>query len=143
MIEISKLRVHSAGRVALEVDSLIVDKGEVVAVIGPADSGREILFDLLIGRTRPSTGTVRLAGLDPERESDQFSRKVGVLFQEDGLYKHQSLLANLIFTCQLYGWPGPYLPREIAPWFAAQAGLWACHLACAAGPAAVRSIPAL
>jgi len=109
MIEISKLRKHVGGRLALEVDSLTVEVGEVVAAVGPADSGREILFDLLIGRARPSAGTVRLAGLDPASENDKFSRKVGVLFQDDGLYKHQSLLANLNLTCQLYG-----LPRDRA-----------------------------
>jgi ABC-2 type transport system ATP-binding protein len=118
MIEISKLQKHVGGRLALEVDTLTVEAGEVVAVIGPADSGREILFDLLIGRTRPSAGTVRLAGLDPASENDSFSRKVGVLFQEDGLYKHQSLLSNLYLTCQLYG-----LPREHAMQVLALIGL--------------------
>jgi ABC-2 type transport system ATP-binding protein len=105
MIEIRKLRKQVSGRLALEVESLTVEAGEVAAVIGPAESGREILFDLLTGRTRPSAGTVRLAGLDPLSEKDAFSRKVGVLFQEDGLYKHQSLLANLSLHCQLYGLP--------------------------------------
>jgi ABC-2 type transport system ATP-binding protein len=105
MIEIRKLQKQLGGRLALEVDALTVSAGEVVGIIGPADSGREILFDLLIGRTRPSTGTVRLAGVDPSSDKDTFCRKVGVLFQEDGLYKHQSLLANLKLSCQLYGLP--------------------------------------
>jgi ABC-2 type transport system ATP-binding protein len=105
MIEIRKLRKQLGDRLALEVDSLTVSDGEIVAVIGPAESGREILFDLLIGRTHPSAGTIRLAGLDPSSERDTFSRKVGVLFQEDGLYMHQSLLANLNLSCQLYGLP--------------------------------------
>jgi len=105
MIEIRKLRKQVGGRLALEVESLTVEAGEIVAVTGPAESGREILFDLLTGRTRPSAGTVRLAGLDPLSENDAFSRKVGVLFQEDGLYKHQSLLANLSLHSQLYGLP--------------------------------------
>ena len=105
MIEISKLHKHIRGRLALEVDSLTVEAGEVVAVTGPADSGREILFDLLLGRTQPSAGTVRLAGLDPVSEKEAFSRKVGVLFQDDGLYRHQSLLANLRLNCRLYGLP--------------------------------------
>jgi ABC-2 type transport system ATP-binding protein len=105
MIEIRKLRKQVGGRLALEVDSLTIEAGEVAAVTGPADSGREVLFDLLIGRTRPSAGTVRLAGLDPARDKDAFSRKVGVLFQNDGLFRHQSVLANLRLQCQLYGLP--------------------------------------
>jgi len=105
MIEIRKLRKQVGERLALEVESLTVEAGEIAAVTGPAESGREILFDLLIGRTRPSAGTVRLAGLDPWSEKDAFSHKVGVLFQEDGLYKRQSLLANLDLHCQLYELP--------------------------------------
>jgi ABC-2 type transport system ATP-binding protein len=118
MIEIKKLRKHVGGRLALQVDSLTVAAGEVAAVIGPADSGREILFDLLIGREQPSMGTIRLAELDPTHDRDNFSRRVGVLFQEDGLYRRQSLLANLNLSCRLYG-----LPRERAMQVLAMIGL--------------------
>jgi ABC-2 type transport system ATP-binding protein len=105
MIEIRSLRKQMGERQALEVDSLTLEAGQVVAVIGPAESGIEILFNLIIGRTLPSAGTVRLAGMDPSTDKDSLSRFIGVLFQDDGLYKHQSLMANLYLNCQLYGLP--------------------------------------
>jgi ABC-2 type transport system ATP-binding protein len=114
VIEIRKLRKQVGGRLALEVDTLTVDAGEVAAVTGPAESGREILFDLLTGHIRPSAGTVRLAGLDPWSEKEAFSRKVGVLFQKDGLYKHLSLLDNLSMYCQLYGLPNARAEQVLA-----------------------------
>jgi ABC-2 type transport system ATP-binding protein len=114
VIEIRKLRKDVGGRLALVIDSLTVEAGEIVAIIGPADSGREILFDLLIGRSRPSAGTVQLSNLDPVTEKNKLSRKVGVLFQEDGLYKHQSILANLKLICQLYGLPNQRAEQVLA-----------------------------
>lgn len=49
-------------------------------------SGRDTLLELLIGRSRPTVGTLRLAGIDPLADREQFSRRVGVLFSKDTLY---------------------------------------------------------
>lgn len=105
MIEIESLQKISAQGAALDIEALNVERGQVVAVVGPADSGVETLFELLIGNSRPSAGTLRLAGTDPSQEKSAFSRKVGVLFPEDGLYKGRSSQANLDFHCQLFNLP--------------------------------------
>jgi ABC-2 type transport system ATP-binding protein len=89
----------------IDIPSLLVNPGEVVAVVGPVDSGRDALFQLLTGTIRPTTGTVRLAGLDPYLERAAFSRQVGVLFPEDNLYPRLSALGNLQFYCRLYRLP--------------------------------------
>jgi ABC-2 type transport system ATP-binding protein len=87
----------------VDIEKLTVGSGEVVALVGPAGSGKGALFDLLIGRSRPTLGTVRLAGTDPIADRDDFSRRVGVLFAADGLYVHRSPIANLVFHCRLRG----------------------------------------
>jgi ABC-2 type transport system ATP-binding protein len=102
----------------IDIPSLIVEPGEIVALVGPAGSGKVALFDLLIGRSTPTVGTLRLAGVDPRVDRDGFSRRVGVLFAEDGLYKHRSSHANLIFFCRLRG-----LPKSRAGEILAQVGL--------------------
>lgn len=89
----------------VDIDALVVEAGEIAAVVGPVGSGKAELFDLLIGRIRPTAGTLRLAGADPIADRDAFSRQVGVLFAEDSLYQHQSPLGNLAFQCQLRGLP--------------------------------------
>ena len=86
---------------------------------------------MLTGAIRPTTGSVRLAGLDPYLERDAFSRQVGVLFAEDNLYKRMSVLEICSSTaaCTVCrkrgrwrsagtGWPGrprPYQCREALP----------------------------
>jgi ABC-2 type transport system ATP-binding protein len=108
MIQIKNLQKIVGQRTALNIEALNVADGEVAAIVGPADSGIEVFFEILIGKAYPSAGIVRLAGADPA-EKRAFSRKVGILFAEDALYKRQSPQSNLILQCQLYG-----LPRQRA-----------------------------
>jgi ABC-2 type transport system ATP-binding protein len=88
----------------LAIESFSVRPGEIAALVGPSGSGKEILFDLLVGKRTPSAGTIELAGTSPA-ERGLFSRRVGVLFPEDGLYKHLTPLENLRLHGQFYGLP--------------------------------------
>jgi ABC-2 type transport system ATP-binding protein len=105
MITLTNLHKVIDEATVIDIPSLVVNAGEVVAVIGPVDSGRDGLFQLLTGAIRPTSGSVSLAGLDPYVERQAFSRQVGVLFPEDHLYKRMSALANLYFYCRLYRLP--------------------------------------
>jgi ABC-2 type transport system ATP-binding protein len=88
-------------KTAIAIGALTVPDGEIVAVVGPVGSGTDTLFEMLIGRVRPTAGTVCVAGIAPFAERDQFSRHVGVLFAEDNLYRRQSARQNLRFYCRL------------------------------------------
>jgi ABC-2 type transport system ATP-binding protein len=104
MIEIRDFQKIVDQRTTLDIPLLIVESGEVAAVVGATGSGIDTLFDLLIGKLRPSAGVLHLAGVEPVDKSG-FSRKVGVLFADDSLYKRQSPKSNLLLQCQLYGLP--------------------------------------
>ncbi len=104
MIEVRDLQKIIDHTTALDIDTLSVASGEVAAVVGSTGSGIDTFFDLLIGKKRPSAGTVRLAEIEPA-DKIEFSRKVGVLFAEDALYKRKTPQSNLLFQCQLYGLP--------------------------------------
>jgi ABC-2 type transport system ATP-binding protein len=97
----------------VDVAALTVESGEIAAVVGPPGSGKATLLQLLIGRSRPTAGTVRVAGLDPSSQKDRFSRAVGVLFAEDTLYKRQSPHSNLRFYCRLYGLPKTHVEQVL------------------------------
>jgi ABC-2 type transport system ATP-binding protein len=104
MIEIKDFQKIIDRHTTLDIPLLMVESGEVVAVVGSTGSGIDTLFDLLTGKLRPSAGSVRLASVEPA-DKVGFSCKVGVLFAEDSLYKRQSPKSNLILQCQLYGLP--------------------------------------
>jgi ABC-2 type transport system ATP-binding protein len=100
MIEIQGLQKVIDQNTVIDIPNLIVPAGEIAAVVGPVGSGKTQLFDLLVGRMRPTLGSVRVAGSDP-LERDAFSRLVGVLFSEDGLYSRQTARQNLAFHARL------------------------------------------
>jgi ABC-2 type transport system ATP-binding protein len=102
MIQVEHLQKIIGQHTVLDIDALSVASGEITAVVGATGSGIETFFDLLIGKLRPSAGAIRLAEIEPA-EKDAFSRKVGILFADDALYKRQSPKSNLILQCQLYG----------------------------------------
>ena len=104
-IELKDLQKVIDQSLVIDVAALSVESGEIAAVVGPPGSGKANLLQLLIGRSRPTAGTVRVAGLDPSAHRDQFSRKVGVLFAEDTLYMRQSPHSNLRFYCRLHNLP--------------------------------------
>ena len=105
MIEIENLQKITNQRTAVDISALGVSAGEIVALIGPVGSGKSELLEMLIGQALPSAGSIRVAGLDPVTDRNQFSRRVGVLFAEDSLYQQRSPLGNLQFHAKLYGLP--------------------------------------
>jgi ABC-2 type transport system ATP-binding protein len=118
VIQVSNLQKVVGDRLALDIETLIVQPGEIAAVVGRVDSGTQALFELLTGRVRPTTGTVRLAGCDPFTARGPFSQRVGVLFRDNNLYARQSALGNLRFYCRLRR-----LPHSRATEVLAQVGL--------------------
>jgi ABC-2 type transport system ATP-binding protein len=105
MIALANLQKVLDQTTVIDIPALKVEAGEVAALVGPVDSGKDVLFQLLCGRMQPTTGSVRLAGLDPYRAQREFSRQVGVLFAEDTLYRRMSVLGNLQFYCRLHHLP--------------------------------------
>jgi ABC-2 type transport system ATP-binding protein len=105
MIEIQGLQKVIDQTTVLDIESLEARSGEVTAVVGPTSSGKSALLEILIGQSRPTVGSARLTGREPILDRDSFSRQVGVMFLDDGLYKHRSPLANLAFHSRLYGLP--------------------------------------
>jgi putative ABC transport system ATP-binding protein len=85
---------------ALDRVSVAVGAGELVAVVGPSGSGKSTLLHLMGTLDRPSSGTVRVTGLDAARMTDREvsalrASRIGFVFQQFFLAEHQSALANV------------------------------------------------
>ncbi len=105
MIQLDHVQKTVDQRTLLDIDTLHVGAGEVAGIIGPVGSGKSLLFSLLIGQVPPTSGTVRIAGLDPVRNRDKLTAQIGVVLTENGLYERMSARANLLFHCRLRGLP--------------------------------------
>ena len=85
---------------ALHGVDLTVAAGELVAIAGPSGSGKTTLLHLMGTLDRPTTGTVRVAGLNVGRLQDRElaglrARSIGFVFQQFFLAEHQTVLDNV------------------------------------------------
>jgi putative ABC transport system ATP-binding protein len=85
---------------ALRGVSFTVNEGELVAIVGPSGSGKSTLLHLMGTLDRPSTGTMRITGLDVAKMSDREvsalrATQVGFVFQQFFLAEYQAALDNV------------------------------------------------
>lgn len=73
---------------------LSVPAGEILAVMGPSGSGKSTLLALVAGFETPSAGEMRIAGKDVT-SLDPAMRPVSMIFQENNLFAHLDVAANV------------------------------------------------
>jgi putative ABC transport system ATP-binding protein len=113
MIELRGVTKQFAGKrdvVALDAVSLVIPRGEMVAIIGPSGSGKSTLLNLVGGLDRPSAGEVSVDGAPfSGLTDDQLTRvrrdKIGFIFQFFNLLPTLSCLENVGLPLHLRGWP--------------------------------------
>jgi ABC-2 type transport system ATP-binding protein len=105
IVQLTHLQKVVAGTTAVEVASLVVNEGEITAVTGLTGEPKSTFLALLTGQTRPTAGTVRVAGTDPALERRRLAQALGILPAENGLYGRLSVRQNLAFFAELYGLP--------------------------------------
>jgi putative ABC transport system ATP-binding protein len=85
---------------ALKGVSFIVERGELVAIVGPSGSGKSTLLHVVGTLERPSEGVVRIGGVDAAGLSDRElsllrARQIGFVFQQFFLAEHASVRENI------------------------------------------------
>lgn len=60
--------------------TLGVDEGELLGYLGPNGAGKSTTIKMLTGILVPTSGRVRVAGLDPARQRIELTRRIGVVF---------------------------------------------------------------
>ncbi|MFF1816788.1 ABC transporter ATP-binding protein [Kribbella sp. NPDC058245] len=100
VVELDAVGKSYTGVAALWDVSLVVEYGELVAIVGPSGSGKSTMLHLIGTLDRPSTGVVRIDGHDVARLSDRQlsalrARRIGFVFQQFHLTPGQSALDNV------------------------------------------------
>jgi phospholipid/cholesterol/gamma-HCH transport system ATP-binding protein len=99
IISASDLRVGYGNREILHGLTFDVRRGETLVVIGGSGSGKSTLLRTLVGLERPSSGQVRIKGVDITRagvrELDAIRKKIGLAFQGGALIGSLSVGANI------------------------------------------------
>jgi ABC-2 type transport system ATP-binding protein len=70
------------GKVALDGVSLQVPQGSFFGLLGPNGAGKSTIINIMAGLVMKSSGTVKIAGYDVDKEERQAKRAIGVVPQE-------------------------------------------------------------
>ena len=85
---------------ALSKVNLTIGPGELVGVVGPSGSGKTTLLQLMGTLDRPTSGVVRITGLDVATMADEDAAylratRIGFIFQQFFLAEHSTVLDNV------------------------------------------------
>jgi ABC-2 type transport system ATP-binding protein len=107
---------------AVDRVSFEVHRGEVLGFLGPNGAGKSTIIRILCALLRPTSGRVRVAGLDVTREPEAVRARIGYMSQRFSLYNDLTAIENLRLFGGLYGVPAGELDGRI-PWAVEMAGL--------------------
>jgi putative ABC transport system ATP-binding protein len=85
---------------ALREVNLTIGQGELVGIVGPSGSGKTTLLQLMGTLDRPTSGHVRITGLDVATMADEDvaylrATRIGFIFQQFFLAEHSTVLDNV------------------------------------------------
>jgi thiamine transport system ATP-binding protein len=89
---------------ALDGVDLVVDPGEVVALLGPSGCGKTTLLRIVAGLAAADRGRVVLDGVDLDGVPTH-RRGVGLMFQDHALFPHRDVAGNVEFGLRMAGMP--------------------------------------
>jgi putative ABC transport system ATP-binding protein len=97
---VSKIYGDGPAVAAVRGVSLSVRRGELAAIVGPSGSGKSTLLHLIGTLERPSSGVVRVGGVDTEGLKDRElsrlrAREIGFVFQQFFLAEHATARENV------------------------------------------------
>ena len=104
-MEASGLGMRFGKTEALRGVDLVVRQGEMFALVGPDGAGKSTLLRLACGLLAPTSGSLRILGLDPARELEQIKRGIGYFSQGFTLYGDLSVDENIEFFAEIHGVP--------------------------------------
>jgi heme exporter protein A len=105
MIEVRGLVKSFGSKVALEGVDLDVAEGEFLTLVGPNGAGKTTLIRILATLTRPTGGSVRVAGYDLAGQGAEIRRRIGLASHQTLLYGDLSAEENLRFYGRMYEVP--------------------------------------
>jgi ABC-2 type transport system ATP-binding protein len=80
-----------------------VPAGEIFAFLGPNGAGKTTTIQMLTTLLRPTSGTIRIDGLDPVTHAHEVRRRFGIVFQDPSLDGDLTAFENMDLHGALYG----------------------------------------
>ncbi len=85
IVQVEGLRKSYGATVAVEAVSFEVKEGEIFGMVGPNGAGKTTTIECLEGLRKPDRGTIRVLGMDPQRQSRLLRERTGMQLQQSNL----------------------------------------------------------
>jgi ABC-2 type transport system ATP-binding protein len=108
MIQVRNLVKAYGDFVAVKGISFDVAEGEIFAFLGPNGAGKTTTIKILTTLLKPTSGSVRLDGLDPSVQHNEARKRFGIVFQDPSLDDELTAYENMDFHGVLY-----HVPRKL------------------------------
>ncbi|MBI3087957.1 MAG: ABC transporter ATP-binding protein [Candidatus Omnitrophica bacterium] len=104
-IEVRELTKRYETVTALDRISFEVKPGEIMGFLGPNGAGKTTTLRVLTGLLSPTSGSVRIDGLDVEAQSLEIRRRIGYLPENVSLYPELRVQEYLAYRARIKGVP--------------------------------------
>ncbi len=104
-VEIDSLVMTYGEKVAVDGLSLQVARGSITAVLGPNGAGKTTTLETCEGYRTPQRGSVRVLGLDPQRQRAELLPRIGVMLQSGGAWSGVRAMEMLDHMASLHAHP--------------------------------------
>lgn len=106
LISLKEVYKYEKGKPILHDVTLEVKKGQIYTYLGSSGSGKTTTINLILGLIKPSSGSVKLMGVDPYPDCDEAMKareRVGAVLQGNDLCLNLTGMENLLYWAKLYG----------------------------------------
>jgi ABC-2 type transport system ATP-binding protein len=105
IVEVTELTKHYGRHTAVDGVSFSVQEGEIFGILGPNGAGKTTTVESIAGLRRPDGGTIRVLGMDPQKDRDALREVVGVQLQESELPERMTAIEAVELYASFYADP--------------------------------------
>src|SRR3954454_8956560 len=108
VIEVHNLTKRYGDHIAVDGVSFAVEEGEIFGILGPNGAGKTTTVESIAGLRTPDSGTVRVLGLDPHRDTAALREQLGVQLQNSELPEQMRVWEALDLYSSFYDHPADW-----------------------------------
>ena len=113
MVEVQDLVKRFGSLTAVDHVSFQIHEGEIFGILGPNGAGKTTIINMLFNLLMPTSGKIRVSGIDISDEPFRVKRLLGLMTQETIVEADLTARENLRLFCKLYEIPSQEIDKRV------------------------------